>query len=451
MQKIIEEHMRKKVYIETYGCQMNIADSEMIATILKNDDYILTADVKDAEVILINTCSIRDNAEQRIHKRIGELQHLRKKNSGLKIGIIGCMAERMGEILFEKEGNINFLAGPDAYRNIASIIEDSASHRVTDIILSHTETYEDVLPEKLLSSGISAFVPVMRGCENFCSYCVVPFTRGKERSRKPFSVLNEIQAHAENGIREITLLGQNVNSYFYEDSSEKYDFPDLISSLADRFRELRFRFATSHPKDISDKMLYKIASHENICKSIHLPMQSGSSDVLKRMNRKYTREWYLERIEAIRRIIPGCTVSTDIIAGFCGETDEDHKQTLSAMKEAGFFHAFMFKYSERPGTAAAKVLKDDVPEDIKTARLTDIINLQLKLSSAHNKADVGQTYEVMVESVSKRNEEELMGRTSQNKVLVFPGNLKVTAPGSLVNVKVKGFSSATLKGEISLD
>lgn len=440
--------MSKKVYIETYGCQMNVADSEMIATILKNNDYQLTADVKEAEVILINTCSIRDNAEQRIHKRIGQLQHLRKKNAGIKIGIIGCMAERMGELLFENEGNINFLAGPDAYRNISSIIEESALHRVTDIVLSNTETYEDILPEKLLETGVSAFVPIMRGCENFCSYCVVPFTRGVERSRKPASVENEIRAHSGNGIREITLLGQNVNSYIFEENNTRIDFPDLIGFLAEQFTQLRFRFATSHPKDISDKLLHTIAAHDNICKSIHLPMQTGSSDVLKRMNRKYTREWYLERIDAIRRIIPGCTVSTDIIAGFCGETDEDHKQTLSAMRKAGFFYAFMFKYSERPGTAAAKVLKDDVPEDIKTARLTEIIDLQHELSAAHNKADLGKTFEVMTEDVSKRNEKELMGRTSQNKVIVFPGDKLVTPPGSLVNVKVTGYTSATLKGVI---
>jgi tRNA-2-methylthio-N6-dimethylallyladenosine synthase len=440
--------MGKKVHIETYGCQMNVADSEMIATILKNNDYSLSADIKDAEVILINTCSIRDNAEQRIHKRISQLQHLRKKNPGLKIGIIGCMAERMGDLLFEKEGNVNFLAGPDAYRNITSIIEESASRRVTDIVLSHTETYEDILPEKLLEHGISAFVPIMRGCENFCSYCVVPFTRGKERSRKPESVAHEVDAHAEKGIREITLLGQNVNSYFFQDSEKTYDFPDLLTMLAVRHNNIRFRFATSHPKDISDKLLFTIAEFDNICKSIHLPMQSGSSEVLKRMNRKYTREWYLERVEAIRRIIPDCTISTDIITGFCGETEDDHLQTLSAMKEAGFFYAFMFKYSERPGTAAAKVMKDDVSDDVKTSRLTEIINLQLGLSAEHNKADVGKIYQIMVEDVSKRNENELMGRSSHNKVIIFPGELGLYPAGSLVNIKVTGYTSATLKGEV---
>ncbi len=439
--------MGKKVYIETYGCQMNVSDSELIATILKNNDYTLTAELKEAEVILINTCSIRDNAEQRIHKRIDELQHLRRKNESLKIGIIGCMAERMGELLFEKEGNVNFLAGPDAYRKIISIIEASENQRVTDIVLSHTETYEDILPEKILEGGISAFVPVMRGCENFCSYCVVPFTRGKERSRTPDSVEREIFSHVNRGIYEITLLGQNVNSYRFEGKPGVFDFPDLLDVLAGKFPDTRFRFATSHPKDLSDKLLHTIASHENICRSIHLPMQSGSSSVLKRMNRKYTREWYLDRVEAIRTVVPDCTISTDIIAGFCGETEEEHRQTMTAMKEAGFFYAFMFKYSERPGTTAAKVMQDDVPEDVKTRRLTEIINLQLELSAKHNKADVGKIFQVMVENVSKRSELELMGRSSQNKVIVFPGNLNQTPPGSVIHVKITGFTSATLKGE----
>jgi len=440
--------MGKKVYIETYGCQMNVADSEMIATILKNNDYLLTPDVNAAEVILINTCSIRDNAEQRIYKRITQLQHLRRKNKGLRIGIIGCMAERVGDMFFEKEGNVNFLAGPDAYRNIAELIDQSDSGRVTDIVLSHTETYEDILPEKLLDSGISAFVPVMRGCENFCSYCVVPYTRGRERSRNPISVMEEVESHVRNEVKEITLLGQNVNSYVYENKDDKTDFPVMLNMLAVGFQNIRFRFATSHPKDISDDLLHVIAAHPNICRSIHLPMQSGSSEVLKRMNRKYSREWYLERVDAIKRIIPGCTISTDIIAGFCGETDEDHEQTLSAMKEADFFYSFMFKYSERPGTAAAKVLKDDVPEKVKTARLTEIINLQHQLSAAHNKRDLDRVFEVLVENMSKRSEYELSGRTSQNKVLVFPGNINDFPPGTYVKVRVTDFTSATLRGEI---
>ena len=443
--------MSKKVYIETYGCQMNVSDSELIATILTHHNFNITHNIKEAEVILINTCSIRDNAEQRIHKRISQLQHLRKKNRSLRIGIIGCMAERMGESLFEKKGFVNFLAGPDGYRNISTLIETSENQRVADILLSHTETYEDILSEKILDTGISAFVPIMRGCENFCTYCVVPFTRGKERSRPSSSVLNEIESHAAQNIREITLLGQNVNSYMSSEHGQDIDFSDLLEIAARKFPKIRFRFATSHPKDISDKLLYVIAANENICKSVHLPMQSGSSQILHRMNRKYTREWYLERISAIKRIIPDCTVSTDIIVGFCGETEDDHQQTLTAMEEAGFFLAYMFKYSERPGTAAAKVLNDDVSEEQKTKRLNEVINLQQTLSKRNNQGDVGKIFEVLVENVSKRNEQELMGRSSQNKVIVFPGKLSDYPAGSLVTVKVIGFTSATLKGKITVN
>jgi tRNA-2-methylthio-N6-dimethylallyladenosine synthase len=440
--------MKKKVYIETYGCQMNVADSELIATVLKGEEYEIAESPQDSDVILINTCSIRDNAEQRIHKRLAELQHLRRKNKNLRIGIIGCMAERMGDGLFEKDGFVNFLAGPDSYRNIAAIIQSSESERVTDIVLSHTETYEDILPKKILDEGVSAFVPVMRGCENFCTYCVVPFTRGKERSRTLHSIAEEIRQHVLNGVAEITLLGQNVNSYLYEEEVEKIDFSDILQRLAEEFETTRFRFATSHPKDLSDKLLNVIASHPNICRSIHLPMQSGSNEVLKRMNRKYTIEWYLERVSAIKKIIPDCTISTDIIAGFCGETEDDHMKTIWAMKEAGFFHAFMFKYSERPGTAAAKVLNDDVSEEVKTRRLTEIIDLQNQLSALHNSNDKGLQFEVLVEGQSKRSKDELMGRTSQNKVVIFPADIEKYPPGSYVHVKITSVSSATLRGEM---
>jgi len=440
--------MKKKVYIETYGCQMNVADSELIATVLKSEEYEIAESPQDSDVILINTCSIRDNAEQRIHKRLEGLQHLRRKNKNLRIGIIGCMAERMGDGLFEKEGFVNFLAGPDAYRNIASIIQNSEFERVTDIVLSHTETYEDILPGKILDEGVSAFVPIMRGCENFCTYCVVPFTRGKERSRTLHSIAEEIKQHVKNGVAEITLLGQNVNSYLIADGIDNIDFPDLLKRLSEEFGATRFRFATSHPKDLSDKLLHVIASHQNICRSIHLPMQSGSNEVLKRMNRKYTIEWYLERVSAMKRIIPDCSVSTDIIAGFCGETEEDHQNTLQAMKEAGFFHAFMFKYSERPGTAAAKVLKDDVSEEVKTRRLTEIIDLQNQLSALHNSYDKGLQFEVLVEGQSKRSKSELMGRTSQNKVVIFPADVAKHPPGTYVQVKITSASSATLRGEM---
>ncbi len=442
--------MSKRVYIETYGCQMNVADSELIATLLRKNNYILASDIADADVILINTCSIRDNAEQRIFKRISELQSLKKKNKFLKIGIIGCMAEHLGNQLFDLEDGVNFLAGPDSYRKIARIIENSENDRVTDIVLSHTETYEDIIPEKLLSSGISAFVPIMRGCENFCTYCVVPYTRGRERSRSPHSIAEELAKHVGSGVKEITLLGQNVNSYIYQDTEGMTDFPDLLSHLALKFPDIRFRFATSHPKDISDKLLYCIANHPNICRSVHLPVQSGSTSVLKRMNRKYTRESYLERIGMIRKIIPGCIVSTDIITGFCGETEEEHLQTLSLMKDAGFFYAFMFKYSERPGTIAAKTMKDDVPKAVKTRRLTEIISLQQELSLANNRNDMGKVFEVLVEGYSKRSVKEIMGRTSENKVVVFEGTLDAYQPGTLVTIRINDCTSATLMGKVEL-
>jgi tRNA-2-methylthio-N6-dimethylallyladenosine synthase len=436
------------LYIETYGCQMNVADSELIATVLKMNEFELVSDTSIADVILINTCSIRENAEQRIFNRLAQLRVLRKKNKNLKIGIVGCMAERMGTQLFEAEEGVSFLAGPDSYRSIVDIIKGSDNERVTDVVLSDTETYEDIVPEKLLGKGITAFVPVMRGCENFCTYCVVPYTRGRERSRPPHSVSEEIFSHVNSGVKEITLLGQNVNSYKFENQSNRIDFPDLLQIVAEQFPQTRFRFATSHPKDISDKLLHCIASQSNICKSIHLPMQSGSSAVLKRMNRKYTREWYLDRIAAIRTIIPGCTISTDIIAGFCGETEDDHQLTLSAMNQAQFFYGFMFKYSERPGTVAAKKLKDDVPDDIKARRLTEVINLQHELSSNSNREDVGKIYEVLVEELSKRSDQKIMGRTSGNKVIVFDGSLETFRQGSLVQVRVTDFTSATLRGKV---
>jgi tRNA-2-methylthio-N6-dimethylallyladenosine synthase len=440
--------MQKKVYIETYGCQMNVADSEIVANILKQNNYQIIFDIKDSDIILINTCSIRDNAEQKIYKRLLQLECLRKNKKNLKIGIIGCMAERLGENLFNNKIKINFLAGPDSYRNIVSIIRDSDNNRVMDILLSNSETYDDIIPENILTNGISAFVSIMRGCENFCSYCVVPYTRGKERSRNPDTIKKEVEVHIKNNIKEIILLGQNVNSYLYKTSNEIIDFPDLILNISNLFPEIRIRFATSHPKDISDKLLYVIAQNDNICKSIHLPIQSGSTSVLKRMNRGYTRDWYLERINAIKTIIPECKISTDIICGFCGETDEEHQDTLSAMKKAEYVFAYMFKYSEREGTRASKTMKDDVPEEVKIKRLTEVINLQQELSLKDNQNDVGKIYEVLVEGVSKKKKTELMGHTSQNKVVVFEGNLSLIPIGSLVNVKINNFTSATLKGLI---
>lgn len=440
--------MKQRVYIETYGCQMNVADSELVATILKKDNYCIVQNPKEADIILLNTCSIRDNAEQRIHKRVNQLQSFRKKNPSLRIGIIGCMAERIEEGLAEAGLNINILAGPDSYRNISGIIDASENQKITDIVLSHTETYEDILPDIQYQNGISAFIPVMRGCENFCSYCVVPYTRGRERSRDPESIMKEAEHHVQNGICEITLLGQNVNSYLFDHSGEKIVFHVLLGKLAETFPKIRFRFATSHPKDISDDLIHCIASHPNICNSIHLPIQSGSNDILGRMNRKYTREWYLERIKIIKQLIPDCTISTDIITGFCGETEEDHQMTLTVMREVGFYYAYMFKYSERAGTAAAKRFQDNVSEDVKTRRLTEIINLQHELSLAHNKSDLNTTVEVLVENISKRKETELMGRTSGNKVIIFEGTLSSTPPGSLVLVNITDYTSATLKGKL---
>ncbi len=437
--------MNRKIYIETYGCQMNNADSEMIIYILSRHNNFITKNREEADVILLNTCSVRSSAEQRVLGRIEELQYLRKQNPRLIIGIIGCMAKYLGDTLYNK--NIDFLVGPDSYRNIDNIIEKSQFEKVTDILLSATETYEDIISEKSVDSSITAFVPIMRGCENFCSYCVVPYVRGKERCRSVSSITDELSVHSKKSkISEIILLGQNVNSYSYTENNKVYDFPDLLQFLSQQFKNFRFRFITSHPKDISDKLLYVIAENENICRSVHFPMQSGSTEVLKRMNRKYTREQYLERINAIKTIIPECTVSTDIISGFCGETDDDHKLTLSAMKEAEFFQAFMFKYNERPGTPAAINMKDDITEKLKTKRLTEIINLQQQISYDLNRKEVGKTYEVLVESVSKRSKNELMGRTSQNKVVVFAGNLKETPAGKYVNVTITGFTSATLKG-----
>ncbi len=427
---------------------MNIADSEIVASILQQNNYSIIQNVAEANIIMLNTCSIRDNAEQRIIKRVKELQHLRKKQPSLRIGIIGCMAERLGESLYKDGKQIQFLVGPDSYRNIVNIIEKSEFQNITDILLSNSETYDDIFPQKLITQGISSFVPIMRGCENFCSYCVVPYTRGKERSRSAESIIQEVDMQIDGNIKEITLLGQNVNSYKYVADGKTILFFDLLDMLASKYPITRFRFATSHPKDISDDLLHVIANHENICKSIHLPLQSGSNNVLQKMNRKYTREWYMSRIEAIKTIIPECSISTDIIVGFCGETDEDHNQTLEIMQEVGYFYAFMFKYSERSGTTAAKRFVDDVPEEVKSSRLEEIISLQQSLSLQHNKNDINKIYEVLIESQSKRDISKMMGRTSHNKVVVFPSVQGVSNIGDKVLVKIEKCSSATLQGSI---
>ena len=417
---------------------MNFADSEVVAAILK-DLYTLTQDVHEADLILINTCSIRDKAEQRIHKRLQELEALKKKHRSLQVGLLGCMAERMKEELFETEPILNFIAGPDAYRNLPQLIAQSAAGETQfNVLLSEEETYDNIMPVRYDLNGVSAFVSIMRGCNNFCTYCVVPYTRGRERSRSPQTILHEVEQLLNDGYKEVTLLGQNVNSYQWEDMS----FAKLMAAVADMSPDLRVRFATSHPKDISDELLETIARYDNICKYIHLPVQSGSNTVLKRMNRVYTREYYLDRVRKIKELMPECAISTDIIAGFCGETEEDHQQTLSIMREVGYEYAYMFKYSERGGTMSAKRFADDVSDEVKTRRLEEIIALQGELSLISNKRDIGKTFQVLIEGESKRSADQLYGRNSQNKVIIFPkGNHHV---GEYINVTVNDCTAATL-------
>lgn len=417
---------------------MNFADSEVVAAILK-DLYTFTDDVQEADLILINTCSIRDKAEQRIHKRLRELEALKKKHRTLQVGLLGCMAERMKEELFETEPILNFIAGPDAYRNLPELIKESAQGESQyNVLLSEEETYDNIMPVRYDLNGVSAFVSIMRGCNNFCTYCVVPYTRGRERSRSPQTILHEVEQLLNGGYKEVTLLGQNVNSYQWENMT----FAKLMAAVAEMSPDLRVRFATSHPKDISDELLEIIARYDNICKYIHLPVQSGSDAVLKRMNRVYTREYYLERVHKIKELMPDCAISTDIIAGFCGETEEDHQQTLSIMREVGYEYAYMFKYSERGGTMSAKRFKDDIPDEVKTRRLEEIIALQGELSLISNKRDIGKTFQVLIEGASKRSADQLYGRNSQNKVIIFPKeNHKI---GEYIDVTVKDCTAATL-------
>lgn len=444
----MEERNKQKVFIETYGCQMNFSDSEIVGSILSNNEYTLTTDINEADYILINTCAIRDNAEQRIRKRLKELKALQRKRSWLKIGVLGCMAERLKDQLMEEEDNVNLVVGPDAYRSLPQMLKEVESGaKAANVILSEEETYAEIDPVRLGSNGISAFISIMRGCENFCAYCVVPYTRGRERSRDPKTIVAEAKRLFENGYKEVTLLGQNVNSYKWTDDGDNVDFPELMKRVAEISPMLRVRYSTSHPKDLSDKLLEVMAAYDNICKCIHLPVQSGSSRMLKLMNRKYTVEWYMDRINAIRRYMPDCAITTDVIAGFCGETEEDHKQTLDLFGKVGYDYAFMFKYSMRPNTYAHKYLKDDVSEEEKTRRLEEIIALQGQLSLASYQKDVGKTFEVLIEGVSKRNKEQLFGRNSQNKVIVFDrGNHQ---PGEYVKVKVLKCTSATLIGELA--
>lgn len=432
----------KKLFIETYGCQMNAGDSEIVVSIMQREGYRYTEQIAEADVILINTCSIRDNAEQRIWGRLSEMRRLRKAKPTLVVGIIGCMAERLKEKLIESESGVDIVAGPDSYRDLPSLVRKAEDGgKAINVELSKEETYAEIAPVRLDKNGVTAFVSIMRGCNNYCSYCVVPYTRGIERSRDPQTIVREARTLFECGYREVTLLGQNVNSYHYDEVG----FPELMAMVAEISPLLRVRFATSHPKDISDALLEVMARYDNICKSIHLPAQSGSNEMLKKMNRKYTREWYLERIAAIRRYMPDCAITTDLIAGFCGETEEDHQQTLSLMREVGYASAFMFKYSERPGTFSARHFEDDIDDAEKTRRLNEIIALQNTLSVASNEQEVGKVREVLVEGVSKRSDAQLCGRTSQNKMVVFDrGDHKA---GEYVKVRITGCSSATLFGE----
>ena len=436
----------KKLFIETYGCQMNVADSEVVASIMQMAGYALCDKIEEADAIFVNTCSIRDNAEQKVLSRLAYFQSLRKHHKPLVIGVLGCMAERVREQLVAENG-VDLVAGPDSYLDLPNLVGAAErGEKAVNVELSTTETYREVIPSRIGLNRISGFISIMRGCNNFCSYCIVPYTRGRERSREPESILGELADLKAKGFKEVTLLGQNVNSYRYErPDGTVVDFPALLAMVAQAAGEMRVRFTTSHPKDMSDETLHVIAAWPNLCRHIHLPVQSGSNRILKLMNRKYTREWYLDRIAAIRRILPGCGITTDMFSGFHSETEEDFEETLSLMREVGFDSSFLFKYSERPGTYASKHLPDDVPEEVKIARLQRMIDLQNELSLESNRRDIGHEFEVLVEGFSKRSREQLFGRTSQNKVVVFDkGNHRI---GQLVRVRVTDASSATLLGE----
>lgn len=451
-----EGKTHKKLYLESYGCQMNFADSEVVASILANEGYATTKNPDEADVVLLNTCSIRDNAEQRVRNRLTHLKRNKSDNPNLVVGVLGCMAERLKKQLLEEEKLVDLVAGPDAYRDLPSLIDEvDDGRKAVNVLLSREETYADITPIRLGQNGVTAFISIMRGCDNMCSFCVVPFTRGRERSRDPESIVHEATDLYNKGYREVTLLGQNVDSYRWNMSSKgrvkdetkpTVNFAQLLEMVAQVAPDLRIRFSTSHPKDMTDEVLHTMAKYENICKYIHLPVQSGNTEVLERMNRTYTREWYMNRIDAIKRIIPDCGISTDVIAGFCGETEEQHQETISLMKEVKYDFAYMFKYSERPRTLAERKYEDDVPEDVKTRRLTEIINLQQAHSLESNQMQVGKTFEVLIEGFSKKSKEHYCGRNSQNVMCVFPkGDLK---PGQYVHVKVTDCTAATLLAEV---
>ena len=439
--------MSKKIYIETYGCQMNVGDSEVIFSILGKEGYERTESMDEADVILANTCSVRDNAEQRIWGRIEVFHKQKEKRGGVVVGIVGCMAERLKDKLLDTH-KVDLVAGPDSYRTLPALLRDIAPDKPQiNVMLSHEETYADIVPVRTDRNGVSAFISIMRGCNNVCSYCVVPYTRGAERSRDPKTIVDEARDVFSKGYKEVTLLGQNVDSYNWNpEDGQGCDFPDLLEMVAGISTELRVRFATNHPKDISDKLIDTMAKYANICEHIHLPVQSGSDRLLEKMRRRYTSRWYLDRVARIREVMPGCGITTDVIAGFCSETEEDHRQTLELFRKVGFDYAYMFYYSERPGTLAARHYPDDVPPDVKTRRLNEIIALQNELSLKSNRNDIGKVFRVLVEGPSKKNPEELCGRSGSNKMCVFPGGGHKA--GDYVDVEVVSCTSATLIGKL---
>jgi tRNA-2-methylthio-N6-dimethylallyladenosine synthase len=449
----------RKLFLESYGCQMNFSDSEIVASILKDQGYTTTKDYTEADVIFVNTCAIRENAEQRVRNRLSEFKAAKRNKPDMVVGVLGCMAERLKHKFLDEEKIVDIVVGPDAYRDLPNLISKvEGGHKAVNVILSKEETYADITPVRLDSNGVSAFISIMRGCDNMCSFCVVPFTRGRERSRDPESIVAEARDLFARGYREVTLLGQNVDSYLWaggglkkeiltdEQRASAVNFAKLLEMVALVHPDLRIRFSTSHPKDMNDEVLHTMAKYENICKYIHLPVQSGNSEVLERMNRGYSREWYLSRIESIRRIMPDCAISTDVITGFCGETEEQHRETISLMEMVKYDFAYMFAYSERPKTMAERQFEDDVPEEVKKRRLTEIIDLQQIHSEQRTKAQVGKVHRVLIEHTSKRDEDKWMGRNTQNTVVVFPkGNHK---PGEYVNVKVESCTKTTLIGVV---
>ncbi|MCX6288202.1 MAG: tRNA (N6-isopentenyl adenosine(37)-C2)-methylthiotransferase MiaB [Bacteroidetes bacterium] len=446
-----QDQFSKHFYIESYGCAMNFADSEVVASILAKNGFGSTRNIEVADLILLNTCSIREKAEQTVRKRLTEFRKLKTQNPGLLVGVLGCMAERLKSKLLEEEKLVDMVVGPDAYRSLPDLINDAGTgQKAVNVLLSRDETYADISPVRLDSNGISGFVSIMRGCNNMCSFCVVPFTRGRERSRDAFSIVAECSDLFDKGYKEITLLGQNVDSYYWNnpENNASTTFAMLLESVALISPTLRVRFSTSHPKDITDEVLFTMAKYPNICKYIHLPVQSGSTRVLQLMNRTYTREWYLSKVARIKEIMPTCTVSSDIIAGFCTETEQDHQDTISIMQAAQYDYSYMYFYSERPGTLAAKRYEDDIPEAIKKRRLQEIVDVQWTLSNESNKRDVGKCFEVLIEGDSKKSDAEWMGRTSQNKVVVFPKSNHALKKGDYVEILIEGFTKGTLLGTL---